>query len=180
MATTTIKKGRGRPPKQPIAKRIETALDVAQEEINQYLPVVIQNQLVPVVQSPEVIVEQAPKISQDATDDYDFARNNLHNLLKKGNEVLDGINSLCNDSESPRAFEVAGNILKVLLEGTRELMTLQKDIREVEKKSVPATGETPMTIDNVENMNVLEVSTMEMLDILEEKRRRKEIKEHTI
>jgi hypothetical protein len=164
---------RGRPPKQTTSQKITSALDIAQEEITSLMPIEQQNALVPVIQTPEVIVAESPQIVKDAKDDYDFARNNLHNLLSKGNKLLEGMSDLCSESDSPRAFEVAGNLIKTLVEGTRELMTLQKDIRDVEKKNSPDI--TPVTIENAEEVNQyhLEGTTMEMLEALNEIRRKK-------
>jgi|ERR1035441_1215829 hypothetical protein len=167
---------RGRPKKLPIDQRIASELDVAQQEINSLMPPEQQAAFLPAIQVPEVIVEPAPKITKDARDDYEFARNNLHNLLERGNTVLDGIVALTEESDHPRTFEVAGVLLKVLLEGTRELMTLQKDIREVEKKSVVDTN-SPVNIENAgevtNNTMVIEGTTMEMLDMLQKMRQEK-------
>jgi len=172
---------RGRPPKKPVAQKISSALDIAQEEINSLIPIEEQNSLVPAVISPEVIVQEAPKISKDVRDDYDFARTNLYNLLAQGNTLLDGIAGLANDSDSARTYEVAGNLLKTLFEGTRELMTLQKDIRDVEKKSIGAGSENNSTPVNIEHANdvtnntmVFEGSTLDMLDIMNELKRKKQ------
>jgi len=165
---------RGRPPKLPINQRIASSLDVAQDEINSLMPIEQQIAILPAIQTPEVIVESAPKIAKDARDDYEFARNNLHSLLERGNTVLDGIVALTNECDSPRTFEVAGGLLKTLLEGTRELMGLQKDIRDVEKKTV---GDTSVTIENANEVNnntmVIEGTTLEMLTILDEMRKKK-------
>jgi len=165
---------RGRPPKQPIAQKIISALDVAQEEVNKIIPVVQQNALVPIVGSPEIITVEAPKVTKEARDDYDFARTNLYSLLSKGNQLLDGITSLAEDSDHPRTYEVAGLLVKVLLEGTRELMTLQKDIRSVEKQA--KSDDMPMHIEHANDVtqnNFIEGTTMEMLEVLAEMKRKK-------
>jgi hypothetical protein len=156
-------KPRGRPKKQTVSQKITSALDIAQDEITSLMPIEQQNALVPIIKTPEVIVAAAPQIVKDAKDDYDFARNNLHNLLSKGNKLLEGISDLCNESETPRTYEVAGILIKTLIEGTRELMTLQKDIR------------PPVNIENADEVNqyVMEGTTMEMLEALNEIRRKK-------
>jgi hypothetical protein len=166
-------KPRGRPRKQTVSQKITSALDIAQDEITSLMPIEQQNALVPVIKTPEVIVAASPQMVKDAKDDYDFARNNLHNLLSKGNKLLEGMSELCSESESPRAYEVAGNLIKTLVEGTRELMTLQKDIREVEKKNSPDVA--PVTIENADEVNQynIEGTTMEMLEAINEIRRKK-------
>lgn len=170
---------RGRPPKQPVTNRISDALGAAQEEIDKKLPVEVQNALVPEVIMPDVVTVPGPKITKDAQDDYDFARSNLHSLLLKGNEILEGISELARESDHPRTYEVAGGVLKTLIEGTRELMQLQKDIRDVEKKSGGPDPNTPVQIEHADQVNnvVLEGTTMEMLEILEAAKKQRAQKE---
>jgi hypothetical protein len=163
---------RGRPPKQPISKKITRALEMAEDEIDDLMPFEEQNKVIPKVESPEVVIEPAPRLTKEASDDYDFARTNLHSLLMKGNEVLDGIMDVAKDNEHPRAFEVAGVLLKVLLEGTNELMTLQKDIRKVQANTSPANAEASVT-NNPDNTFVFEGTTMDALELLEQARRAK-------
>jgi transcriptional regulator of heat shock response len=166
----------GKSKKQPLAQRITSALDIAQEEINSLLPVVQQETLVPSVKSPEVLVESAPRINKDTKDDYEFARTNIHGLLQKGNKILNGITDLAKESDSPRTFEVAGNIIKILIEGTRELMVLQKNIQELEKNNInPIDSNTNVTVEHADSVNnmMIEGTTMEMLEMLDELKRKK-------
>lgn len=168
---------KGRPPKKPVVERIQDALGAAQEEINKKLPVEIQKALVPEVETPEIVIP-APRLSRDAQDDYDFARANLHSLLLKGNEILEGISELARESEHPRTYEVAGGVLKTLIDGTRELMQLQKDIRDVEKKSgiLAENSNNSVHVDHAEQINnvILEGTTMDILDILEAAKKKRE------
>jgi hypothetical protein len=166
---------RGRPKKQPLATRITSALDIAQEEVNRLLPVVTQESFVPEVIYPEVVVEEPLRVAKDVRDDYEFARTNLHGLLEKGNKLLSGITNLAEESDHPRTFEVAGNILKVLFEGTRELMTLQKDIRDVEKKNPISEATTSVTVEHADEItnNTIVATTMDMLEVLQEMKRKK-------
>jgi len=160
----------GRPPKKPISTRISSAINIAQSEIDDILPFEEQEPLVEVITGTEQ--QPTPKITKDATDDYDFARGNLHNLLMKGNDVLNGIVDLAQESDHPRTYEVAGILLKVLIEGTGELMGLQKDIRAVQKDIVP-TSQLPSELPDGQNPQVYEGTTMQMLEIVEELKRRK-------
>jgi hypothetical protein len=154
--------------KIPVAQKIASSLQIAEDEINSLLPVVHQQSMVPEILSPEIIVEPSIKLSKDVSDDYEFARNNLHGLLEKGNKLLEGISDLASDSDSPRTFEVAGNMLKVLFEGTRELMTLQKDIRDVQDKTKNPDSPSTINIASAEQVtnNTIVGTTQEMLDML--------------
>ena len=170
---------RGRPKKQPVTQRIENALGAAKEEIDKKMPKDVQNALVPVdTKAVVALVDQAPKISKEARDDYDFARSNLHALLLKGNEILEGITNLAQESDHPRTYEVAGGVVKVLIDGTRELMQLQKDIREIEKKTGGSDEAKPVTIENADQVNnfVMDATTLELLESLEEIKKRKQQK----
>lgn len=129
----------------------------------------------PEVLPPVVVTAPASIISKDAQDDYDFARTNLHNLLMKGNEVLEGITELAREGESPRTYEVAGGVLKVLIEGTGQLMQLQKDMNALQKKMDADGKNTPVMIDHADQVNnvILEGTTMEILDAIEASRKKK-------
>ena len=58
--------------------------------------------------------------------DYEYSRAQLYNLIEKGQETLDGIMDVANESGSPRAFEVAGQVLKSTADIADKLMDLQK------------------------------------------------------
>ncbi len=99
--------------------------------------------------TPEVIEEETKVIerSQPAPDrltkdeitrDYEYTRGNLYSIIEKGQEAIDGILELAQESEMPRAYEVAGQLIKSVSDATDKLMDLQKklkDVNEEEKKS---------------------------------------------
>jgi hypothetical protein len=159
---------RGRPRKKPVAQRIEQALGEVNTEFDNEPRA--QEITEVVVSSTGKVTERIPGTAdkKDLKDDYDFARGNLHNLLQKGNKILDGIIDLAEGSESPRTYEVAGTLLKTLLEGTRELMTLQKDVQDVERKSADLESEkvAPVNIKSADTVNNIVCTTKEMLRIM--------------
>ena len=79
--------------------------------------------------------------SDDIEKDYDYTRANLYSLIEKGQESLNGIMELAGESASPRAYEVAGQIIKSVADTTDKLMELQKKVKEVdeEKSKGPST-----------------------------------------
>ena len=84
---------------------------------------------------------------EDVTDinkDYDYTRSNLYSLIEKGQETLNGIMELAGESASPRAYEVAGQIIKSVADTTDKLMELQKKVKEVDEEK--AKG--PSTVTN--------------------------------
>ena len=77
--------------------------------------------------------DQLKNISDDVEKDYDYTRANLYSLIEKGQESLNGIMELAGESASPRAYEVAGQILKSVADTTDKLMELQKRVKEVDE-----------------------------------------------
>ena len=73
-------------------------------------------------------------VTNDVDKDYDYTRANLYSLIEKGQESLNGILELAGESASPRAYEVAGQIIKSVADTTDKLMELQKKVKEVDEE----------------------------------------------
>ena len=93
--------------------------------------------------------------------DYDYTRANLYSLIEKGQESLNGIMEVAGETASPRAYEVAGQILKSVADTTDKLMELQKKVREVDE-------EMNKTTNNVTNNAVFVGSTTELSKMLKD------------
>jgi hypothetical protein len=105
--------------------------------------------------------EKPDRLTKSDTDkDYDYTRANLYSLIEKGQEALNGIMELAEETQSPRAYEVAGQLLKNVADNTDKLMKLQKDIKEV-KEEVKGTT-------NVTNNAMFVGSTAELQKMLKE------------
>ena len=83
-------------------------------------------------------------VSDDVTKDYEYTRANLYSLIEKGQESLNGILELAGESASPRAYEVAGQIIKSVADTTDKLMELQKKVKEVDEEM----NKQPNTVTN--------------------------------
>jgi len=105
--------------------------------------------------TPEVVEEEPvekiekvkpPRLTQDdITKDYEYTRGNLYSIIEKGQEAINGILELAQDSEMPRAYEVAGQLIKSVSDATDKLMDLQKKLKDVnEEKQVKG----PSTVNN--------------------------------
>ncbi len=79
---------------------------------------------------PKKITAQVDEIKKD----YEYTRGNLYSLIEKGQESLDGIMELAQESDSPRAYEVAGQIMKSVADTTDKLIDLQKKMKELNKE----------------------------------------------
>jgi hypothetical protein len=76
-------------------------------------------------------------VPDDIASDYDFARQNLYDVIGKGNEALDYLLELAKASEHPRAFEVVGQLTKTLIDANTNLLDLQKKVKELTKTDSP-------------------------------------------
>lgn len=83
------------------------------------------------VNSVSIEVEK-DEILDDPQKDYEFTRTNLYTLIQKGQKAIDGILELANESEHPRAFEVAGQLIKSVGDVTDKLLDLQKKMKDLE------------------------------------------------
>ncbi len=92
-------------------------------------------------------------------DDFEYARGNMINTIEKGNEALQGILDVAGMGQHPRAYEVAANLVKTMVEANKELLDLQKKKKEIEKIEAKAN---PQTVNN----NLFVGSTAELLKAL--------------
>ena len=109
----------------------------------------------------EVESQPVSTTSEDIEKDYQYTRANLYSLIEKGQESLNGIMELAGESASPRAYEVAGQIIKSVADTTDKLMELRKKVKEVdEDKQKPTT--------NVTNNALFVGSTSELSKVLKQ------------
>ena len=80
----------------------------------------------------------------DIKQDYEMSRAQLHNLVMKGQEAVDGILDVARASEHPRAYEVAGQLIKHVADTTDKLIDLQGKMKELDKEDKKG----PSTINN--------------------------------
>jgi len=90
-------------------------------------------------------IETIKSNSQDIKKDYEYTRGNLYSIIEKGQEAIDGILELAQESEMPRAYEVAGQLIKNVADATDKLLDLQKKLKDVTKEE-EAKG--PTTVNN--------------------------------
>jgi hypothetical protein len=95
-------------------------------------------------------------------DDYEYARQNLYDAIEKGSGALEDIIDIAKQSESPRAFEVATNLIKTIVDANKDLLELAKRKKELEKIDNP---EGPQTVNN----NLFVGSSAELLKMLKNK-----------
>ena len=91
--------------------------------------------------------EQKPDrfTKDEITRDYEYTRGNLYSIIEKGQEAIDGILELAQESEMPRAYEVAGQLIKSVSDATDKLMDLQKKLKDVNEET---QSKGPNTVNN--------------------------------
>ena len=100
-----------------------------------------------IVQKTEIVKNEIGRIktlSDDIKKDYDYTRGNLYSIIEKGQEAINGILEIAQESEMPRAYEVAGKLIKNVADATDKLMELQKKLKDVEEESQKG----PSTVNN--------------------------------
>ena len=97
----------------------------------------------------------------DIEDDYKYQRDNFYNLVEKGSAAIDGILELAKESEHPRTYEVAGQLIKNVAEVTEKLGDLQEKMRKL--KEVP--NNAPKNVTNA----LFVGSTKELQKMLKDK-----------
>ena len=114
------------------------------DKLNEVLGIVevdkpLENEVLPKKTSTEVLVPE----DKDPDIDFETGRKNLYNLLDKGNEAIDGILNLAKEGEHPRAYEVAGQLIKTVSEVSQNLLDLQDKLKKV--KDIPDKGPKNVT-----------------------------------
>ena len=106
-------------------------------------------------------VVKLPARSENIETDYRYARENLYGLVERGQDAIEGILELSKETEHPRAYEVAGQLIKTVSEVTERLADLQEKMQKL--KEVPDKGPTNVT-------NALFIgSTKELQNLLKNK-----------
>jgi hypothetical protein len=104
----------------------------------------VESSIVEVDDTPKSI--QKPEQKTDIKKDYEYTRANLYSLIEKGQEAINGIMELAGEGGSPRAYEVAGQLIKSVADTTDKLIDLQKKLKDVEEDVGNNKG--PNTVTN--------------------------------
>ena len=97
----------------------------------------------------------------DVEKDYKYTRGQLYSLIEKGQEAINGIMEVAGESASPRAYEVAGQLIKSVADSTDKLMDLQKKMKDIDEDNTK-------TQNNVTNNALFVGSTSELSKLLKQ------------
>ena len=107
-----------------------------------------------------VKAEEVTKVDE-VKKDYDYTRGNLYSLIEKGQEAINGIMEVAGETASPRAYEVAGQLIKSVAETTDKLADLHKKVKDIE-------ADNPKTQNTVTNNALFVGSTSELSKMLKD------------
>jgi len=98
----------------------------------------VEETMKPVVEVESINVDSSidkfEKISDDIKKDYEYSRGNLYSIIEKGQEALNGVIELAQETEMPRAYEVAGQLIKSVSDATEKLIDLQKKLKDIQSE----------------------------------------------
>lgn len=114
---------------------------------------------------PTSLPVEPPAQEELIDDDFDQARQALKNMIVKGQDIVNDMASIAKQSDHPRAYEVAGQLIKTVAETAKDLLDLQKQKKELAK---PAAGEVPKQIGTQNNI-VFSGSTTDLIKMLKNK-----------
>ena len=104
---------------------------------------------------------QIQKLTDEVSKDYDYTRGNLYSLIEKGQEAINGIMEVAGETASPRAYEVAGQLIKSVADTTDKLADLHKKVKEIEE-------DNPKNQSTVTNNALFVGSTSELSKMLKD------------
>jgi hypothetical protein len=129
----------------------------------------VEGEIVPIETKSEIEkIETIASTLDDVKKDYNYTRGNLYSLIEKGQEAINGILELAQESEMPRAYEVAGQLIKNVADATDKLMDLQKKLKDIEEEKV---GKGPTTVNNA----LFVGSTAELAKLLKQQPKNEDI-----
>jgi len=121
-----------------------------------------------IIDSKADIIDVSPIniIKTDLTTDYETVRSNLHSIIKKGSDAIDGILHVASEGDSPRAYEVVSQLIKSVAEANKDLLQLHKQLKDItqETSSSPA-----QSAQNITNQSIFVGSTTELQKLLKGK-----------
>jgi len=114
-----------------------------------------------IVKAEETNIQKEQTRENDVNKDYDYTRGNLYSLIEKGQEAINGIMEVAGETASPRAYEVAGQLIKSVADTTDKLADLHKKVKDIE-------ADNPKTQNTVTNNALFVGSTSELSKMLKD------------
>ena len=119
-------------------------MDKIDAKISNALGITTGNITEQILETKKPIIPRPPDNYEDAEADYKYSRENFYNLVERGQDAITGILDLAKESEHPRTYEVAGQLIKTVSEVTERLADLQEKMKRL--KEVP--DHAPRSVTN--------------------------------
>ena len=110
-------------------------MDKIDAKISNALGITTGNITEQILEPKKPLIPRPPEAYEDAEADYKYSRENFYNLVERGQDAITGILDLAKESEHPRTYEVAGQLIKTVSEVTERLADLQEKMKRL--KEVP-------------------------------------------
>jgi len=114
-----------------------------------------------IVKAEDTELQKSQTRAENVEKDYDYTRGNLYSLIEKGQEAINGIMEVAGETASPRAYEVAGQLIKSVADTTDKLADLHKKVKDIE-------ADNPKTQNTVTNNALFVGSTTELSKMLKD------------
>jgi len=114
-----------------------------------------------IVKAEDTEIQKSQTRAENVEKDYDYTRGNLYSLIEKGQEAINGIMEVAGETASPRAYEVAGQLIKSVADTTDKLADLHKKVKDIE-------ADNPKTQSTVTNNALFVGSTSELSKMLKD------------
>ncbi|CAB4131364.1 small terminase protein [uncultured Caudovirales phage] len=87
--------------------------------------------------------------SDTAKNDFEMARANIHEVIQNGTYAIEKLSQIADQSQHPRAFEVLATLMKTMLDANKDLLDLQKKIREISAADEPTNENAKQVTNNL-------------------------------
>ena len=114
-----------------------------------------------IVKAEDTEIQKSQTRAENVEKDYDYTRGNLYSLIEKGQEAINGIMEVAGETASPRAYEVAGQLIKSVADTTDKLADLHKKVKDIEE-------DNPKKNNTVTNNALFVGSTSELSKMLKD------------
>jgi archaellum component FlaC len=98
-----------------------------------------------IVKTEPAVIKKHEESPDQLQKDYEYSRGQLYSIIEKGQEAINGILELAQESDSPRAYEVAGQLIKNVGDVTDKLIDLQKKMKDINQEQ---KGSAPTNVTN--------------------------------
>jgi hypothetical protein len=111
----------------------------------------------------EILPAKQEEKSPAPQEDFDLVRSNLKEVINRGKEAIDGILNIASEGESPRAYEVASQLLRTVADANKDLLEMHKKAQEIN-----ASGKS--TINKVTNNAIYVGSTKDLQQMMKQRK----------